>query len=213
MNNFEKLLRPQEVCSTLGISYSTLRRWIRDGKIKAVRTPTGRIRIPKSEIERILGREVPTKTRCVIYARVSSTKQEEQGDLQRQVELLKKYAHEHRYEIVEIITDVASGLKENRRGLRRLFKLVVNRKVDVVLVTFRDRLTRFGFEYLKYFFKQFGVDIVCILDEKKSPLEEIIEDFISIVVSFAGRIYGMRSHKVKKLVSMVERELSDVWTR
>ncbi len=131
--------------------------------------------------------------------------------MRRQVELLKKYANEHGYEIVEIITDVSSGLKENRKGLKRLFKLVTEKRIDIVLVTFKDRLTRFGFEYLKYFFRKFDVDIVCISNEEKSPLEELLDDFVSIIISFTGRIYGMRSHKVKKLVNIVKKEMSDVW--
>ena len=196
-----EFLSSRDVCKLLGISYMTLWRWIREGKIKAVKSPSGRYLIPREEIEKLKGRVVTErKPRCVIYARVSSNKQKEQGDLGRQVELLKKYAIEHGYEIVDIITDVGSGLKEDRKGLQKLLKYVTQRKVDIVLVTYRDRLTRFGFKYLEYFFKQFGVRIVEVLKEEKEPLEELIEDFLSIIVSFAGKIYGMRSHKVKKLL-------------
>ncbi len=91
--------------------------------------------------------------------------------------------------------------------------LVKKHRVDVVLVTFRDRLTRFGLKYLEWFFEHFGVSIISITDEKKSPIEELVEDLIEIIVSFAGRIYGMRSHKVKRLKDVVERELSDVKKR
>ena len=184
----------------LGISYITLWRWIREGRISAVRGPSGRWLIPWSEIER-LGRRVETssRVRAVIYARVSSRKQAEQGDLDRQVEVLRKYAGEQGYEVVAVIKDVGSGLKENRPGLKKLFRLVTERRVDVVLVTYRDRLTRFGFEYLCYFFEKYGVDIVEVMGEEEEPLEELIEDFLSIIVGFAGRIYGMRSHKVKRL--------------
>lgn len=93
----EEFLHPREVCRILGISYITLWRWIREGKIRAVKTPSGRYLIPHSEIEKIRRPQTERarrKIRAVIYARVSSNKQKEQGDLDRQVELLKKYAEE-----------------------------------------------------------------------------------------------------------------------
>ena len=194
----------------LGVSYITLWRWIREGRISAVRGPSGRWLIPWSEIERVRGKtETGGRIRAVIYARVSSRKQAEQRDLDRQVEVLRKYATEQGYEVVAVIKDVGSGLKENRPGLRKLFRLVTERRVDIVLVTYRDRLTRFGFEYLRYFFERYGVDIIEVMSEEKEPLEELIEDFLSIIVSFAGKIYGMRSHKVKRLVEQNKRFLEE----
>ncbi len=206
-----ELLAPRDVCRELGISYITLWRWIREGKIHAIKTPSGRYLIPREEVEHIKGKQQGEKKeiRCVIYARVSSHKQKEQGDLDRQVELLKKYANEKGYKIIDIITDVGSGLDENRKGLQKLLKYVANRKVDVMLITYRDRLTRFGFKYLEFFFKQFGVRIEEVLKEEKEPLEELIEDFLTLVVSFAGKIYGKRSHKVKKLLEQNIRFLSE----
>jgi len=199
-----------EARRVLGVSYITLWRWIREGRIRAVRGPSGRWLIPWSEIERIRGSVgVSERVRAVIYARVSSRKQAEQGDFDRQVEVLKKYAAEHGYEVVAILKDVGSGLKENRPGLRRLFKLVAEGRVDIVLVTYRDRLTRFGFEHLRYFFERFGVEIVEVMQEEKEPLEELVEDLLSIIVSFAGRIYGMRSHKARKLVEQNKRFLEE----
>ena len=83
----EEYLKPHEVCRILGISYITLWRWIREGKVKAVRSPSGRYLIPRSEIEKIKGKtessQEQRKIRAVIYARVSSSKQKEQGDLDR----------------------------------------------------------------------------------------------------------------------------------
>ncbi|MGC9072290.1 MAG: excisionase family DNA-binding protein, partial [Acidilobus sp.] len=81
----ERLLRPREACQLLGISYSTLLRWVREGKVRAVRTEGGKYRIPYSEVRRYLeGRE--GGARAVIYARVSSADQRE--DLERQVSYL-----------------------------------------------------------------------------------------------------------------------------
>ncbi len=197
----EEFLSPRDVCRALGVSYITLWRWIREGRIRVVRSPSGRYLIPRSEIERLKGEgERVERVRAVIYARVSSAKQREQGDLDRQVELLKRYANEMEYIIVDIITDVGSGLKEERRGLKKLLKMVADGKVDVVLITCRDRLTLFGYKYLQFFFEKHGVRIEEVLHREKEPLEELIEDFLTTIASFAGKIYGKRSHKVKKLV-------------
>ncbi|MCD6488476.1 MAG: IS607 family transposase [Desulfurococcales archaeon] len=206
----EEFLSPRDACRMLGISYITLWRWIREGRIKVVRSPSGRYLIPRSEIERLKGEEKEVeRVRAVIYARVSSNKQREQGDLDRQLELLKKYANEHGYIIVDVITDVGSGLKEERRGLKKLLKIIADRRVDVVLITYRDRLTRFGFKYLQFFFEKYGVRIEEVLHEEKEPLEELIEDFLATIVLFAGKIYGKRSRKVKKLVEHNKRFLQE----
>jgi len=196
----EKLLPPREACKRLGISFITLKRWIYSGKIRAIRTPTGRWMIPESEVERIVGGKVEVKeVRAVIYARVSSSNQK--SDLERQMQHLLQYCSAKGYKVVDVLSDIASGLNTNREGLLKLFNCVVNRQVDVVVVTYGDRLTRFGFEYLEYFFKQFGVRIEAIYDEEpKDAHQELVEDLITIVASFAGKLYGMRSRKKKQLV-------------
>ena len=201
----EEFLSPHDACRILGVSYITLWRWIR-----VIRSPSGRYLIPRSEIVKIKGKEKGVRRiRAVIYARVSSSKQKEQGDLDRQVELLKKYANKQGYIIVDIITDVGSELKGERRGLKKLLKMVANGGVDVVLITYRDRLTRFGYKYLQFFFEKHGVRIEEVLHEEKEPLEELVEDFLAIIVSFAGKSYRKRSHKVKKLVEHNKRFLQE----
>ena len=131
----------------------------------------------------------------MIYARVSSTDQKE--DLERQVNYLTNYATAKGYKVVEVLKDIASGLNTGRKGLLRLFKLVEGRSVDVVLITYKDRLTRFGFEYIEEFFSTVGVKIEVVFGEEPKDTQELVEDLISIVTSFAGKIYGMRSHKKK----------------
>lgn len=206
----DKLLPPREACKRLGISFITLKRWIYSGMIKAVRTPTGRWMIPESEVERIIGGRAEVKeVRAVIYARVSSNDQK--SDLERQIQYLTQYCSTKGYRVVDILSDVASGLKTNRRGLVKLFNYVINKQVDVVVVTYRDRLTRFGFEYLEYFFKQYGVRIEVVYgEEPKDAYQELVEDLLAIVTSFAGKLYGMRSHKKKHLVQGFKKLLEEV---
>jgi predicted site-specific integrase-resolvase len=102
-------------------------------------------------------------------------------------------------------------LKTDRKGLLKLFDYVVNRQVDVVVVTYRDRLTRFGSEYLDYFFKQYGVRVEAAFgEEPKDAHQELVEDLIEITTSFTGKLYGMRSHKKKKLVEEFKKLLEEI---
>lgn len=166
--------------------------------------------IPESEIERIVrGRIGAKEVKAVIYARVSSSDQK--SDLERQVQYLAQYCSAKGYRVVDVLSDVASGLNTSRRGLLKLFDYVVNRRVDVVVVTYKDRLTRFGFEYLEYFFKQYGVGIDVVYgEEPKGACQELVEDLVAVVTSFAGKLYGRRSHKKKKLVEGLKKLLEEV---
>ncbi|RLF22933.1 MAG: IS607 family transposase [Thermoprotei archaeon] len=205
----ERLLRPKEVCKLLGVSYVTLRRWIKEGRIRAVRTLGGKYRIPESEVKRLLSGVEAGEVRAIIYARVSSSDQRK--DLERQIQYLMQYCSAKGYKVIDILSDIASGLKTNRRGLQKLFDYVIDRQIDVVVVTYKDRLTRFGFEYLEYFFKQFDVKIEVVYgEESKDAYQELVEDLIAIVTSFAGKLYGMRSHKKKRLVQGFKHLLEEV---
>ena len=200
-----KLYRTGKVAEMLGVNRVTVIRWIKQGKIKAMRI--GReFRVPENEVKRLLkGKLADT---AVIYARVSSSDQK--SDLERQVRYLKEYCSARGYAIVDILTDVASGLNEKRRGLKKLFDYVVNGKVDVAVISYKDRLTRFGFKYLEEFFNSHGVRIEVVFGgEPKDLQQELIEDLIAIVTSFAGRLYGMRSHKKKKVVEGVKQAIRD----
>ena len=200
-----KLYRTGEAAKLLGISKPTLLRKIKNGEIKAHRI--GReYRVPESEIKRILKGKLPDKV--AIYARVSSRDQKE--DLERQVEYLKNYCSAKGYQVAKIITDISSGLNENRKGLKQLFKLVENGEITKVVITYKDRLTRFGFKYLEQYFNSHGVEIEVIFDdEEKTPEKELVEDLLAIVTSFAGKLYGARSHKKKRLVEAVKNALRD----
>jgi len=198
-----RLYRTGEVAKKLGVSKMTVLRWIKAGKLKAHRIGK-EYRVPESEIKRILEGKIPDKV--VIYARVSSRDQKE--DLERQIEHLKNYSSSKGYQVAKIITDVSSGLNENRRGLKQLFKLIESGEVTKVVITYRDRLTRFGFKYLEQYFNSHGVEIEVIFDdEEKTPEKELVEDLLAIVTSFAGKLYGMHSHKKKRLVEAVKNAL------
>ncbi|MHA1910892.1 MAG: IS607 family transposase [Candidatus Kariarchaeaceae archaeon] len=184
----------------LGVHSETIRRWDKGGKIKCIRTVGNHRRIHRDEIKRIIeGKKrkyVKKKRYVATYSRVSSHDQKKKGDLERQKEYLKDYCKEESLEIKYQISEVASGLNAKRKGIHRLFKLVQKGKISEVVITYKDRLTRFGFEYLESFFECFGVKIINLnAQEDKTIQEEMVEDLIAIVASFSGRIHGMRSRK------------------
>ncbi|VUT25838.1 MAG: hypothetical protein MOIL_01254 [Candidatus Methanolliviera sp. GoM_oil] len=189
----------------LGVTVKTVNVWSINGKIKYSRTLGRDRRYPESEINRILGKTVP-KNKCVIYARVSSTKQKNNGNLERQKERLVNYAINHKYEIIDVLTETASGINEGRKKFHKLLDIIEERKADVVLIEFKDRLTRFGFEYIERFINHFGARIEIVEQKKvKSVQDELVEDLTAIITSFSSKIYGTKSQKFKR----IEKELKD----
>ncbi|MFZ8783368.1 MAG: IS607 family transposase, partial [Desulfurococcaceae archaeon] len=138
----ERYLSTREFAELLGVSRVAVIKWIKKGRITAY-SVHGKWRIPYSEVERVL-RGVQRVKRVAIYARVSSNTQK--SDLEGQVESLKLWVSKNlpNAEYI-IITDVASGLNEDRRGLRKLIEMAKRREIQAVVVAYRDRLTRFGF--------------------------------------------------------------------
>ena len=87
---------------------------------------------------------------------------------------------------------------------------MVQKQIEAVFVTYKDRLTRFGFRYLEAFFSSYGCRIETVdAEELKEPKQELVEDLIAIVTSFAGKIYGARSHKKRMIVEAVEDAIRD----
>ncbi len=201
----------KEASEILGVSVRCLQIWDKEGKIRCVRTVGGRRRIPESEIKRILGiKEIDVGRKTVIYARVSSYDQKQKGDLERQKESLLEYAKSKGYEVVSVLEDVASGPNENRRSLNKLFDMVETREIGVIVVRFKDRLTRFGFKYLERYFASRGVRIEVVNgDEPKDAHQELVEDLIALVSSLAGKLYGTRSHKYEKVVEGVKQLIAE----
>ncbi len=201
-----KLYTVKQASEILGVHPKTIQKWDREGKIKVVRTPGGRRRIPESEIKRLLG--IKEENGLIIgYTRVSSHTQKD--DLERQIETIKGYAREKGWQ-VQILKDIGSGLNENRKNYLKLLELVAKGEVSKVIITYPDRLTRFGFKTLQFFFQQHGAEIIVLNERDKTPREEFIEDLITIISHFAGKLYGTRSHKYKKLKEGVKKLIAEV---
>ncbi len=204
----EKLYKLSEFARIIGVSRSGVVKWIREGKVRAV-IIHGRWYIPESELERLTRGLYAGLKRIAIYARVSGNTQKD--DLERQISSLEDYVRRH-FPQAEymVVKDIASGLKEDRRGLRKLIEMARKRQIDAVVVAYKDRLTRFGFTYLRELFEAYGVRvIVAFHEEPKDYYQELVEDLIAIVTSFAGRIYGKRSRKYKKVVEAVKQAVKD----
>ncbi|ESQ20488.1 MAG: hypothetical protein CISAcid_16510 [uncultured Acidilobus sp. CIS] len=92
---------------------------------------------------------------------------------------------------------------------RKLLRLAVERKISKIVIAYPDRLTRFGFKTIEELLRPFGVEIVVLNHEDKDPREELVEDLITITSHFAGKLYGMRSHKYEKVVEGVRKLLED----
>lgn len=187
----ERLYTLKEACLLLGLHPRTIQKWDKQGKIRVVRTLGGRRRISESEIRRLQGEK---GIRSVIgYARVSSATQKD--DLERQVEYLRQRG------VQEVITDIGSGLNEKRKGFLKLLDRVLHNEVDKVVILYEDRLTRFGFDTLQKVFEAHGTSIEVLNQaEMKSPQQELVDDLITIISHFSGKMYGLRSHKHKEVV-------------
>jgi len=196
------LMRMKEAAEYTGLHPNTLRKYIDRGLIKGVRIGTHRF-VEKAELDRIMGRlPSPEDNTAIIYARVSTRKQAEY--LKRQRERLIDYCKNKGLKIVDIIEDIGSGLNERRRGLKKLLKLIREGKAKKVVVEYEDRLARFGLGYLKEIFDDYGVELVVVNQESKSPEEELVKDLIAIVTSFSGRIYGKRG--AKRIIQTIKEE-------
>jgi len=200
-----KLLRPKDVCELLSIHPNTLRKWVKEGKIKPVYTPKGTPRYRLEDVMRLIGE---VRRTVVGYARVSSRTQKD--DLERQVEVIKKYAKEKGYGDIEVLTDIGSGLNEDRRNFNKLLDMIISKKVSVIVVAYKDRLTRFGYKMLEKLASGYGVRIEVVNgEEPKDFHQELVEDLITIISHFAGKLYGKRSHKYKKVVDGARKLIKD----
>ena len=202
-----KLISVAQASEMLGITIKTLKIWTNEDKIKSYRTAGGHRRFRIEDIEKFLGDEiVPTKNNknVFVYCRVSTKKQADSGNLERQKERLVEYCRERGYEIVNIYEEVASGLNDNRRELTKMLRKL--KDVDSIIVEYSDRLAKFGFNYLKEFCKDNGVTIEAVeQNEILEHNEEMVKDLISVVTCFSARLYGSRGgKKLKKVIAELE---------
>jgi len=174
-----------------GIDYKTAYRLFRSGKFPrpVEQLPTGTI----------LVHELPSQTNnAVLYARVSSIDQK--NDLERQLQRLRDYTSKEGLHVIDEITEIGSGLNGHRK---KLLKTLSNPSISIIVVEHRDRLARFGSEYILSALSASGRSI-CIINETECK-DDLVQDMIDVLTSFYARLYGRRSAKnrAKKAMEVI----------
>lgn len=183
----------------IGVRVETLRVWEKEGKlIPDVKTDAGHRRYSKEQLDKYLfGIKPKPEDKLVIgYCRVSSSKQKD--DLNRQISLMEEYLVKQGYKF-KIITDIGSGINYNKKGLNELIKLVIYGKVKKVVVLYKDRLVRFGFELIENICHEMDVDIEIINNIDKEEDQELVEDLVQIITVYSCRLQGRRRHKLQSI--------------
>ena len=171
------LYRNSETAEVQGVCTKTIRQWDKERKIRCMRMVGGHRRISILEIRRIQGQSVWNSdnnkpNRVAIYCRVSSHEQKLKGDLECQVESVRRYCEHHSYPIEATFKDVGSDLNTKRKGLKKLCKMVEQGMITRIVITYRDRLTRFGLDYLGRYFGSYGVEIISVNQCKQVSMQE-----------------------------------------
>ena len=200
-----------ELAKMIGKQTRTVQSYCIRGDINSIIIPSGKRIISKDEVIKYLRKsnllyEDDNKI-DLIYARVSTNNQKNRGDLDKQIEYITREIITKNPKNLKIFSEVGSGLNENRKELKKLLDMVMNDEVDRIFILYKDRLTRFGFNYLEQICNKYGTKIIVTSEKRqeKSLQEELAEDIISIIHSFSGKLYGMRN----KIKEKLEKELSD----
>lgn len=151
-----------------------------------------------------------SEPKIAIYSRVSTPKQKK--DLENQINYLRQYIVANGNIVDEklIYSDIASGMNENRKGLNDLISDVITGTVNKVVISNRDRLTRFGYGYLKSLFDRYNCEIIEVnLTEDKSFEQELTDDLIVIIHHFSMKFYGKRKNKLKKIENDMKNDFDE----
>ena len=184
----------------IGKTTQTLRNWDKEDVLKPHHIANSGYRYYSQEqLNHFLGlkSEVQLNKKTVGYCRVSSHKQKD--DLERQIENVKTYMFAKGYSF-EIITDIGSGINYNKKGLNQLIDMITSSEVDKIVVLYKDRLVRFGYELIENLCNKYGTTIEIIDNTERTGEQELVEDIIQIVTVFSARLQGQRSHKAKKMI-------------
>lgn len=191
----------KQVKELLGITSQTLNNWRRLDKIKYKEINSRNFLYDIDS----LGITDPKPRLNVIYTRVSNTKQK--NDLIKQEQILRQFMAAKGIIVDEVFSDIASGMNENRKGLNKLIDLVTDNRIDTIYISYKDRLTRFGYSYFEKWFKKYDTEIVYINLTKEEDFQtELTEDLISIIHHFSMKMYSNR----RKLLKLTEQNLKNI---
>ncbi|WP_270942876.1 IS607 family transposase [Romboutsia lituseburensis] len=191
------MLTIKEASEFLGVSVPTMRRWEKEGIITSYRTNGNHRRYDKNNLIRIKCKDDDSFKITVAYCRVSSSDQKQ--DLQMQIDNVTNYCIANGYQF-KVVSDLGSGLNYNKKGLKELISLICSEEIDRIVVNYKDRLIRFGYEIIEQLCSIYNVKIEVINHtEDKSYEEELVEDVLSVITIFSSKLYGSKSHKSKKI--------------
>ncbi|HEY4388944.1 MAG TPA: IS607 family transposase [Ktedonobacteraceae bacterium] len=182
-----------------GISYKTAWRWYKAGQLDAYQTATGTVIVRDQPVA------IPFVGRVALYARVSSADQKE--EVQRQLERLRTYALAHGYQVAKEVTEIASGLNDQRPKLTRLLQ---DRSIGTIVIEHRDRLTRFGYHYIEQLLANENRHLEVIFPGDTQ--DDLVDDFVRVITSLAARIYGRRNSKRRaaQIKTCIEQHMQQV---
>ena len=204
-----KYYSTKKVTEILGVTAQTLRNWDKEGKLKPsyVKSNGYRYYSEESILSYTQERKTKKNLNVVGYARVSSKKQSD--DLERQINNLNTYISS-KYDSFDIITDIGSGINYNKPGLKKLIEKINKKEVDLIIVLYKDRLLRFGFELVEYFAELNNVKIEVLDKIDKNQDEELVEDLVQIITEFSCKIQGKRKTKTKQLIDDFSKKITEL---
>ena len=181
-------ITPQEAKRRFGYHPKTLGRWARDGKIDFVTSPGGHYRYSVEALEQLTTSEDVRE--IILYARVSTASQKD--DLKTQAEYISLS-----YPQAKVISDVGSGMNFKRRKFLDLMERVHKREIKLIVVAHKDRLVRFGFEFVEWFCNKNNCSIEILDKTYKTPHQELLDDFMAIMHCFSSKLYFLRRYKTE----------------
>ena len=194
-------MKAAEVLRILQITRPTLTKYVKSGKLKVIRRGNGQYDYDADSVYKMLNKDIERKT--YLYARVSTNNQKK--DLENQIELLKAYCFSNGIKINGIFSDIASGINfEKRTEFFQLLDEVLAGKVNRVIITYKDRLSRVGFEFFIHLFSKYGCEIVVISEvgSEKLDSQEIFEEIVSLLHCYSMKLYSKR--RVQKIKEVLE---------
>lgn len=184
----------------VGITPSTLRRMQETGELVPCHISQGGTRYYSDEQLKHFAENGKKEKTVIGYCRVSTPTQKD--DLETQIENVRTYMCAKGYTF-DIISDIGSGINYNKKGLQTLLSKISNQEISKIIILYKDRLVRFGYEMIEYLCLINGVEIEIIDNTTHSKEQELTDDLIQIITVFANRLYGQRSKKTKKLIDEV----------
>ena len=183
-----EFVKRSEALKTLGICYQTLYKIADRKEIDTIKVGDNTLyNVTKYLRERNITKNEKEK---ICYCRVSSNKQKD--DLVRQIKFMKERYPNHR-----IIKDIGSGLNYKRKGLIEIMDKAINGEIEELVIAYKDRLTRFGYEMIEWMIERYSKGKIIIINktEEETPIEEMTKDVISIMNIYVSKVNGLRKYK------------------